>query len=357
MTLHPFFADTLAMRYPIIQAPMAGGPTTSALVAAVAEAGGLGGYAAAMLAPAQIEAGVAEIRAKTRRAFAVNLFVLERPEVDPAVLEQAQAWLAPLREELGLPAATPAKWCEDFGAQLETVLALRPPAVSFTFGIVDRAVVERFHQAGTQVIGTATTVAEAKAWSEVGADAVCVQGAEAGGHRGTFLGGFEQSMIGTLALVPQVADAIAVPVIAAGGIMDGRGIAASLVLGAGAAQLGTAFLSCPEAQIHPGWRRALLEARDDSTRSTRVFSGRPARGLVNAFMERMASYEQLVPPYPIQNALTGPLRQAAARQDRSDCMSLWAGQGAGMSRSYPAAQLVELLQEECRRALAVTRMW
>jgi nitronate monooxygenase len=159
-------------------------------------------------------------------------------------------------------------------------------------------------------------------------------------------------MIGTLALVPQVADAIDLPVIAAGGIMDGRGVAAVLALGAGAAQLGTAFLSCPEAPIHPLWKQALMAARDDATRTTRLFSGRPARGLVNGFMERLAEYETLVPAYPVQNALTGALRQAAARQDRADCMSLWAGQGAAMSRVQPAAELVALLSRECGQVLA-----
>jgi nitronate monooxygenase len=352
MTLHPYFATTLGMRCPIIQAPMAGGPTSPDLVAAVSNAGGLGGFAAAMLAPQHIEAGVTAIRARTDRAFAVNLFVLPPADPAPHVVAQALGWLAPLYEELGVPPVPPARWCEDGAAQLETVLALRPRVVSFTFGIVDHACIERFHRAGTQVIGTATTVAEAQAWRDAGADAVCVQGAEAGGHRGTFLGSAEQSMIGTLALVPQVADAVDLPVIAAGGIMDGRGVAAVLALGAGAAQLGTAFLSCPEAPIHALWKQALAAARDDATRVTRLFSGRPARGLANGFMDRMAEYEALVPAYPVQNALTAALRQAAARQDRADCMSLWAGQGAAMSRVVPAAALVALLSRECEQVLA-----
>lgn len=352
MTLHPYFATTLGMRCPIIQAPMAGGPTSPDLVAAVSNAGGLGGFAAAMLNPQQIEAGVAQIRARTDRPFAVNLFVLPPVAPEPDVVARALGWLAPLYEELGVAPAPPARWCEDGAAQFETVLALRPHAVSFTFGMVDHARIEQCHRAGIQVIGTATTVAEAQAWHAAGADAVCVQGAEAGGHRGTFLGNFEQSMIGTLALVPQVVDAVDLPVIAAGGIMDGRGVAAVLALGAGAAQLGTAFLSCPEAPIHALWKQALMTARDDATRTTRLFSGRPARGLVNGFMERLAEYEALVPAYPVQNALTGALRQAAARQDRADCMSLWAGQGAAMSRVLPAAELVALLSRECEQTLA-----
>ncbi len=229
---------------------------------------------------------------------------------------------------------------------MDALLDLAPPVVSFTFGLLDSSTVAGFKRAGCQVIGTATTVAEAKLWESAGADLICAQGAEAGAHRGTFLGDFEQSSIGIMALIPQVARALTVPVIAAGGIMSGAGISAALILGAEGAQLGTAFLCCPESGIHGGWKKSIQGSSDDSTRLTRAFSGRYARGIVNEFMEHFRPFERDVPPYPIQNALTAEIRQKAASQNRIEMMSLWAGQGSPMARSLPAAQLVETLADE-----------
>ena len=340
-------AELLGVTYPIIQAPMAGGLTTPALVAAVSNAGGLGSLAAALLSPERIAAEIAAVRKLTERPFNVNLFVLESPAMEAEALRGALARLQPLREELGLPPGeVPPRFCESFPEQLEAVLEARPPVVSFTFGIVDRAVVQRLHRAGIRVVGTATHVAEALAWEAAGADAVCAQGAEAGGHRGTFLGAFEPAQVGTVALVPQVADAVRLPVIAAGGLMDGRGIAAVLMLGAGGAQLGTAFLGCPEAGTSAEWRERLQRSTDTSTRVTRVFSGRPARGLVNQFMERLRDAEQAVPDYPVQNALTAEIRAAARQRGDPEYQSLWAGQGAPLVRSLSAAELVAQLAAE-----------
>lgn len=342
-------------RYPIIQAPMAGGATTPELVAAVSQAGGLGSLGGALLPPNRLREAIRQVRQLTDRPFNINLFVLEAAKVSADVLEAALDRLGPIRAELGLPPGTaPQKFSEDFGAQLEVLLEEKPPVVSFHFDIVPAQVVERLHKAGCKVIGTATNVAEARAWEEAGTDYICAQGSEAGGHRGTFMGPFEQSMTGTLALVPQVADAVKVPVIAAGGIMDGRGIAAALLLGASAVQMGTAFLTCPESGAHPLYKQALLEAKGDPTVVTRTFSGRPARGLHNTFIERMRPYEAQVPPYPIQNALTTEIRQAAAKAGRIEYMSLWAGQGVGLCRSLPAAMLVETLMHETQTAL---RSW
>ncbi len=345
--------ELLGIRLPLIQAPMAGGITTSRLITAVSNAGALGSLAAALLSPEQIAAAVAEIRAGTERPFAVNLFVLEPVQADPAQLARANALLAPIRAELGLPQPpVPERFAQDFAAQFDALLEARPPVASFTFGILDRDRMRALRQRGIVVIGTATTVAEARAWEAVGADAVCAQGAEAGGHRGTFLGDFERALIGTMALVPQVADAVRVPVIAAGGIMDGRGIAAALTLGAAGCQLGTAFLSCPEAAIPAGYKARLRQARDDETVVTRAFSGRPARGLFNDYLRRLQPHQHEFPPYPIQNALTGDIRRAAAAADRPDYLSLWAGQGAPMSRALPAAELVATLAAETEQALA-----
>ncbi|SFC05533.1 nitronate monooxygenase family protein [Collimonas sp. OK412] len=344
------FAAALGIRYPIVQGPMNGGSPIE-LATAVSNAGGLGSFAAALLSPAAIIEAVKKIRTLTQQPFNVNLFILEPVQPSHAEIEAAQALLLPFRTALGLgPAATPQKFSENFQDQLAALLEAAPPVVSFTFGILDASTVARFQRKGCKVIGTATSVAEAQAWEQAGADFVCVQGGEAGGHRATFLGDVEQSCIGLMTLIPQVAAAIKTPVIAAGGIMDGKGIAAALLLGAQAAQLGTAFLASPESGIAPAWREQLANAKDDSTRMTRSFSGRYARGIVNTFMEQMRPHESTLPAYPVQNALSGEIRQAAAKQGRPEFMSLWAGQGVAMTRPMPAAQLVATLAAELQAA-------
>lgn len=323
------------------------GASPPALVSAVANAGGLGSLAAALLSPDAIIETVKRTRSLTHQPFAVNLFVLRPQSVPQEALAHAIALLRPIHATLGLPEPVlPNRFCEDFEDQFAATVEAAPAVASFTFGILSKAEVERLHRTGTIVLGTATTVAEALAWQAVGADAVCVQGAEAGGHRATFLGDFDRSLIGTFSLVPQINARIQVPSIAAGGIMDGRGIDCAIRLGADAAQLGTAFLACPESGIPDCWRDALRSASDDSTRLTTAFSGRPARGLVNTYMELMRSFERDLPPYPFMNALTTPLRRAAAASGRSEYLSLWAGQGAALSRFIPAAQLMSELEHE-----------
>ncbi len=342
----------LGIRYPIVQAPMAGGAATPELATAVCEAGGLASLGAAYSAPDAIRTSVADMRARTRKPFAVNLFVQGTPQPDPRQIARAMDLLQPIKDALGLPRGeAPARFGEDFTAQLEALIAACPPVASFTFGILTPAQVAALQSGGAKVIGTATSVAEARAWEAAGADLICAQGAEAGAHRGTFLGSFESSMIGTMALVPQVADAVRVPVIAAGGIMDGRGIAAALTLGAAGVQMGTAFLTCPEAATHPAWKNALKNARDDQTLVTRAFSGRHARGLVNEFMRTLDAVQDEIPAFPIQNTLTGPLRQAAAQANRPEFLALWAGQAAGMSRGLPAGELIRQLVDETLAAL------
>lgn len=339
---------------PVIQAPMAGGATTPELVAAVCNAGALGSFAAATLAPQAIRVGVKRIRELTDRPFGVNLFVLQAPQPDPAAIARANLLLAPFRAELGLPQAAPplARYCEDPQEQFEALVEARPALASFAFDVHGAAQVERLHAAGCLVAGSATNVAEARAWESAGADFICAQGIEAGGHRGTFIGSVEDSLIGCMALVPQIVDAVRLPVIAAGGIMDGRGIAAALMLGAAAAQMGTAFLNCVESGIHPAWKAALRGAGDTATRVTLAFSGRMARGINNDFMRRMAAHQEEVPAYPVQNALTGEMRAAAARQNQAQYMSLWAGQGVALARTLGAAELIDTLSAELRAALA-----
>jgi nitronate monooxygenase len=341
----------LGLRHPLIQAPMAGGGDTPALVAAVCEAGALGSVGAAYLTPEQIRETASNVRERTRRPFGINLFApLEAP---PPVREMAPALarLAPFFAELGLPppSAPPAAQTLPFDEQLSEALDSGASVFSFTFGMLPPSAMAAIRAKRMLIAGTATTVDEAVALEKAGVDAVVVQGSEAGGHRGTFRGSFEQALIGTMALVPQVVRAVRVPVIASGGIMDGRGMVAALALGASAVQMGTAFLTCDEAGIPDAYKRAILAAREDQTRLTRAFSGRPARGIVNRFMEAVPDDAAL--PFPIQNALTRPMRSAAGKKGDASLLSLWAGQGLRMARREPARTLVERIRAEAEEAL------
>ena len=331
---------------PVIQGPMAGGSCTPELVAAVSNAGALGSLPCSLLAPATIEEQVARIRTLTERPFLLNFFVQGKPAPSADEVKAAVELLRPVWEDLGwseLP--VPGKWNEDFEAQFETLIRLRPAGVSFTFGILEQSQVERLHAAGILVIGTLTTVEEALAWQAIGADAVIASGVEAGGHRGTFIGRQEDATLSAQALWPAVVAAVRIPVIAAGGIMNGADIHAALQLGARAVQMGTAFLVTDEAAIHPAYKARLLSG-EGSTRLTRSFSGRYARGIENGFMRRMAAVEAQVPPYPIQNALTGSIRAAAAKSGDTENMSMWAGAGFARARPMPAGRLIALLASE-----------
>jgi nitronate monooxygenase len=342
--------ERLGIQEPIIQAPMAGGATTPELVSAVSEAGALGFLGAAYLTEEAIATASAEVRRRTSRPFGINLFapLPEPPAVDVSRMLEL---LAPVHARLGLaPPEAPSIRPSTFDAQLDAVLDTDATVFSFTFGLLSDGVVGRLHAREIFVMGTATTVDEALQLEAAGVDAIVVQGSEAGAHRGTFGGPFEAAMIGTMALVPQVVDAVRVPVVASGGIMDGRGIAAALALGASAAQLGTAFLTCPESGIPASHKQAILGGREDATRITRAFSGRPARGLVNPLMDRIDAEPDAIPPFPLQNAVTRPIRTAAAAGDDAAHLSLWAGQGVRMARRLPAADLVAALAEELASA-------
>ncbi|UTY57166.1 nitronate monooxygenase family protein [Massilia sp. erpn] len=337
--------------HPIIQGPTAGGSNTPAQIAAVSNAGGLGSLAASLLTPDALRAQVAEIRRLTGNPFALNFFVQGMPVPDKVELERAAGLLKPVWTALGwqeLP--LPAKWCEDFAAQFEALLELKPAVVSFTFGILQRAQVQRLHEAGIAVIGTITTVAEALAWQEIGADAVIASGVEAGGHRGTFLGPQTEATLGAEDLLRATVAAVGIPVISAGNIMNGADIKRRLALGAKAVQMGTAFLVADESAIHPAYKARLLNPGDTPTRLTRAFSGRYARGLENRFMREMAGVETQVPAYPVQNALTGSIRAEAAKRGDTEWMSLWCGTGVAKARAMPAAKLVETLVAEMQAA-------
>ncbi|MFZ6741700.1 NAD(P)H-dependent flavin oxidoreductase [Undibacterium sp. JH2W] len=333
--------------HPIIQAPMAGGATTPELVAAVSNAGGLGSLAAPLLTPLAIIEQAEHIRRLTDKPFAINLFVQTRPQVDFAALEAAKLLLQPVCEELGwdnLP--TPTRWCEDFEAQLDALITARPAVASFTFDVLHGSQLQRLHDAGIKVVGTATNLQEAIVWQAMGADAVCLQGVEAGGHRGTFIGAQKESTLGLSALLDACKPHMQVPIIAAGGIMDGRQIKQMLQAGAQMVQMGTAFLTTKESAIHPAYKQGLLESTSDTTRQTRAFSGRIARGIDNHFMQTMDAVADKVPAYPIQNALTGAIRAAAAKANNTGLMSMWAGQGMAAVRDLSVAELMAALVAE-----------
>lgn len=332
--------------YPIIQAPMAGGPTTPELVAAVSSAGGLGSLGAAYLSPDQIVEAARAIRRITDRPFNVNLFCGGYQAVSHD-LTPMLVLLAAAHARLGLPPpVAPEPGPDPFPEQLDAVLEVRPAVFSFTFGVPLRDTLDRLKARGISVWGTATTVEEARFLEAAGVDGIVAQGSEAGGHRGTFLGSFEESMVPALELLQATVAAVERPVIAAGGLMDGRDVARAIALGASAAQLGTAFLACPESGAPAAHKRALLQARSDTTVVTRAFSGRPARGLMNTFIEMLIGREADILPYPLQNLLTRPMRQAAARRGEAGFLSLWAGQGAPRCRELPAADLVAALVSE-----------
>ena len=339
----------IGIEYPIIQAPMAGGATTPALVSAVGDAGALGFIGAAYLAPEQILEQARAVRARTKRPFGINLFVPVPAASPPASVQPALDALAPYHAELGLPApAIPARPLQSFDEQLAAAVESGAAVFSFTFGLLPESAMRAVRSRDMLVLGTATTVEEAIALERSGVDAVVAQGSEAGAHRGTFgAAPFEAALIGTMALVPQVVDAVRVPVIASGGIMDGRGIVAALALGAAAVQMGTAFLLADECGIPESYKNAISVARETDTRVTRAFSGRAARGIANRFMDELEARGAAGNlGYPVQNALTRPLRTEAAKRNRPEFLSLWAGQGLRLARRAPAASIVRQLITE-----------
>jgi nitronate monooxygenase len=337
----------LGIDLPIVQAPMAG-VSTSALAAAVSNAGGLGSLGVAMMTPAQLRETVAELRGLTNKSFNLNFFVHEEPKLETYDAAPMQKALAPLYAEFGLGAVPgPASPAPSFNAEaLAAVLDLAPRVVSFHFGLPDASAVAAIKRAGIVVLGCATTTAEARALEKGGVDAIVAQGHEAGGHRGTFLDHVDFGTVGTMALVPQVVDAVKVPVIAAGGIADARGIAAAFMLGAEAVQLGTAYMACPEASVHPVHRKALAELSDHATTVTKLFSGRPARAIRNHLTEGLHELESKAAPFPAQRGLVAPLIGASSKANRAEFMQLWSGQAAALSKAEPAAEKTLRLMRE-----------
>lgn len=340
--------DMLGIELPIVQAPMAGAGLAD-LAVAVIEAGGLGSLPCAMLDPDQVRNQFGIIRQKTSRPVNVNFFCHRSPEPDDAREAQWKRKLEPYYRELGLDPKAPAPTSNraPFDEELcELVEDLRPEIVSFHFGLPQRALIDRVARTGAKILSSATTVDEARWLEAAGCHAIIAQGFEAGGHRGMFRSDDVATQIGTFSLVPQVVDAVSVPVIAAGGIADGRGIAAAFMLGASAVQIGTAYLSCPEATIAEPHRRALAAGTENETALTNVFTGRPARSIVNRIMRDIGPMSSEAPAFPRAGGALAPLRSATEPDGSSDFMSLWSGQSASLCRPMSAGDLTRHLARE-----------
>ena len=350
------FQELAGTELPILLAPMAG-PVGSEIAIAVAEAGGLGALPCALLSPEQIRAELGIIRQRTARPINLNFFCHT-----PAVPDDAReaAWrkrLAAYYVELGLDpeAPVPNSSRTPFDAGLcETVEEFRPEVVSFHFGLPEQALLERVKATGAKVLSSATTVDEARWLEDHGCDAIIAQGAEAGGHRGMFLTDNIATQVGTFALVPQVVDAVSVPVIAAGGIGDARGIVAAFALGASAVQIGTAYLFCPEAKVATLHRQALRETRSDATAITNVFTGRPARSIVNRIVREVGPISGLAPAFPLAGGALAPLKAKSEPAGSGDFMSLWSGQAAQLGRELPAGELTRRLWAEAQERMGAT---
>lgn len=348
----PAFTTLVRVDLPILLAPMAG-PGTAELAIAVSEAGGLGALPCAMSSAEVIERDLSVIRQRTARPINVNFFCHRKPEPDAARDARWKARLAPYYGEMGLDPEVPISVAERRpfdDAACALVERFRPQVVSFHFGLPDAPLLTRVKATGAIVISSATTAAEAR-WLEAnGCDAVIAQGFEAGGHRGIFLDGDPITALatqaGTMALVPQVVDAVRVPVIAAGGISDARGIAAAFALGASAVQVGSAYLHCPEAKVHAGHRAAFKSAADNSTAVTNVYSGRPARGIINRMMREVGPISPDAPAFPNAAVASTPLRAKAEGAGSVDFTPLWAGQAAGLGRALPAGEVTVRLMAE-----------
>ncbi len=340
--------DLLEIEHPILQAPM-GGESTPAMAIAVCNAGGLGGLGCSFMSGEELIGNINTIRAGTNRSFNLNFFAHSEPQINAEINTQTQAKVAPFYQQLGLDTVPTQGYapCDTFNeSKLKILLDHPPKVVSFHFGIPSLDQVKALQGVGSVILCTATTVAEARWLVDAGVDAVIAQGYEAGGHRGTFDVFFEDYGVGSMALIPQIVDAVDIPVIAAGGIADGRGIAAALVLGASGVQMGSAFLSCPEANVSDDYRKKLKMARDDDTRLTRAFSGRPARARNNRYIEAMAEERMQLPDFPTMYGFSGPLQQADSEHAGNDFDFTLYGQATALNRQLPAAELVERLVEE-----------
>ena len=347
--------ELLKIEYPIIQAPMAGGVTTSKLVAEVSNSGGLGMIGAGYMTPIQIREQIQEIKQLTSNPFGINLFVPNDFNVMENQIKLSNQILHPIRQQLNLHQKDSLEipnFSEVFAIfmeQIKVVMEENVPICSFTFGIPPKEVIAELKQANILLIGTATTVREAVENEIAGIDLVVVQGSEAGGHRGNFIDGKEESLVGLMSLIPQVVDNVNIPVISAGGIMDGRGLMASICLGAQGVQMGTAFLTCVESGAHQVYKEAILNANEDQTVLTRSFSGKWARGIKNKFILELQKNEEFLPDFPIQNALTQEIRKFSAAHNNHEFMSLWSGQSPRLAKSQTVESLIKSIIAEAQK--------
>ncbi|PEB54832.1 nitronate monooxygenase [Bacillus pseudomycoides] len=342
--------DALQIKYPIIQAGMAGAITTPELVAAVSNSGGLGTLGAGYMSPEQIRQSIYEIRELTDKPFAVNLLLTKEIQIEEEKVQVARNLLEPIRKELGIDEYNQSlQLPKSYKEQLQVLQEEKVPVVSFAFHTLEQEEIASLKRERIKAIGTATNVAEAKVLAELKVDVIVGQGSEAGGHRGTFIGKEQDSMIGTFALIPQLVAAVPqVPIVAAGGIMNGQGVVAAFALGGEGVQMGSAFLASEESITHDVHKEAILQSTDTSTTVTRAFSGKYARGIRNAFIEQHEGKEGSLPMYPVQNVLTSKIRQEAARQNKGEYMSLWAGQASSLAKKESAQQIVERVMAEVK---------
>lgn len=339
--------EKIGIQYPIIQAPMAGGATTPALVAAVSNAGGLGSLGAGYMTAFDMREAIRKIRKLTNKVFAVNLFVPEEHDASKKQMQMACKDVEQACIELNLKIKSVLEsYAPLFEEQMQVILEEKVPVFSFTFGLPDSTWIEKLKSNSTVLIGTATTLPEAYMLEENDIDIIVAQGSEAGGHRGTFLDKEEDALINLSDLIPELVKQTRTPIVAAGGIMNGSDIVKAAVLGAVGVQMGTAFLTCSESGIHQKYKDTLLAQEKDNTTLTRSFSGKLARGIRNKFIDRMNSTPDNILKYPIQNAVTKPMRSKAAEIGATDFMSMWAGQSVQGCREMGAAELVSQLMDE-----------
>lgn len=345
------FARRFGLRLPVLMAPMAGVPAV-ALATAVAQAGGMAGMGALLMDPQAMAQWVARYRAATNAALQINLWI---PDPAPWRDAQHETRLRAFLGRFGPAVAADAGDAplQDFAAQCDALLALRPAAVSSIMGLYPPAFVQQLKAAGIAWFANVTSVTEARAAEAAGADVIVAQGAEAGGHRGAFnAAAARDQAVGLMALLPQVVDAVRLPVVATGGIADGRGAAAALVLGASAVQVGTALLRCPEAALSPAWAAGLAGLAPEDTRLTRAFSGRWGRAIATDYVRAASEPDAPEPaPYPVQRGLTAAMRKAAEADGNLHRMQAWAGQGAGLAQGLPAGEVVRALWAGARERL------
>jgi nitronate monooxygenase len=347
--------ELLKIEYPIIQAPMAGGVTTSKLVAEVSNSGGLGMIGAGYMTPIKLREQIQEIKQLTSNPFGINLFVPNDFNVIENQIKLSNQILHPIRQELNLHQKDSLEipnFNEVFAIfmeQIKVVMEENVPICSFTFGIPPKEVIAELKQANILLIGTATTVREAVENEIAGIDLVVVQGSEAGGHRGNFIDGNEESLVGLMSLIPQVVDNVNIPVISAGGIMDGRGLMASICLGAQGVQMGTAFLTCVESGAHQVYKEAILNAKEDQTVLTRSFSGKWARGIKNKFILELQKHEEFLPDFPVQNTLTQEIRKFSAAHNNQEFMSLWSGQSPRLAKNQTVESLIKSIMAQAQK--------